>query len=228
MYICTLIILYGMKRICLLFLAIVLGTAVAAQDKYAANIDSKVIQSAYYEYMFRFPQSELQDFYKFCFQDFFGPGHIISSAQAAEQYLMSELSSAASFGGPLYEACGIQGQYVRVNISLVADSVVPMSVFLNAFVSSAAAVTSDMLREWPACWAKIVSALPQTALGKEASADFLRMLDQVFEKGEYAFHHSRQFNAAYNFHYRIVKRELFEQMLLPLIVRHYGASANQK
>lgn len=213
--------MFEMKRICLLFLAIMFAPMAMAQLNYSLDIDSHEVQQAYSNYMTAFPQSTLQDFYKLCFQDVFGPGHIISDAHSAERYLMSELASTKSFGGPLYEPCGIKGRFVRVNISLVADSVVPASLLLESFVESAVATPLWVLTEWPEVWRRICEALPESVRSQSVSVAFLKALDEALAQGNFAFHHSARFNAAYNFHYRIVDREIFEQKLLPLIVAHY-------
>ena len=39
-----------------------------------------------------YPQSTLQDVYKSCFQDYFGPAHIISNREAARRYIEYELA----------------------------------------------------------------------------------------------------------------------------------------
>ena len=39
-------------------------------------------------YMDRFPESDLRDLYKYCFQDFFGPEHLISDSLGGELYCL--------------------------------------------------------------------------------------------------------------------------------------------
>lgn len=192
-----------------------------AQVNYDMEPDPQEVQRTYFAYKTAYPQSELQDFYKLCFQDVFGPGHIIADTQSARNYLMSELASTKVFGGPLYEPCGISGRFVRVNISLVADSVLPAELLLEAFVESAVATPLWVVTQWPESWGRILASLPSSLRDEPASQDFLKALDEVLAKGDFAFHHSRRFNAAYNFHYRIVDRTIFEQRLFPLIEKHY-------
>lgn len=216
-----------MKRICLFFFVIAFAPTMKAQMNYGLDLGPKEVQAAYAGYMSAFPQSTLQDFYKLCFQDVFGPGHIISDAKSAEAYLMSEIASTQTFGGPIYEPCGIRGRYVRVNISLVADSVLPAELLLEAFVESAVATPLWVVTEWPEAWGRILESLPSSLRDEPASQDFLKSLEEVFAKGEFAFHHSRRFNAAYSFHYRIVDRNIFEQKLLPLINKHYFPFLNE-
>lgn len=48
----------------------------------------------------------------------------------------------------------------------------------------------------------------------EADSEAIRAL---LKEGQYASHHSRQYENAYHPHYRLIEREIFEKELLPLI-----------
>lgn len=42
-------------------------------------------------------------------------------------------------------------------------------------------------------------------------------IDSLLSTGDYAFHHSDAFTNAYDPHYRIIRRDLFEAELLPYL-----------
>ena len=52
----------------------------------------------------------------------------------------------------------------------------------------------------------------------EAKED-LEMIDSYVEKGDLIMHHSETFGEAYNPHYRIIARDIFEKEIKPLIDR---------
>ena len=68
-------------------------------------------------YMRRFPEAQLRDVYKSCFQDVYGPGHIIKDSAQCAQYVEQELqySDTGDHRFPDYEYTGVEGNYVRVN-----------------------------------------------------------------------------------------------------------------
>jgi len=47
----------------------------------------------------------------------------------------------------------------------------------------------------------------------------LEMIDSYVEKGDLIMHHSEAFSNAYNPHYRIIARDIFEKEIKPLIDR---------
>ena len=173
-----------------------------------------------------YPQSTLQDVYKSCFQDYFGPAHIIANREAARRYIEYELAHSTLTDTLYYEPCGWRSQYVRVNLSVVADSLISIDDFADAFYRSAPAQTPDVSLQWRAEWGRIATlvrslaaellpAHPQLSTLVERfsadSASITRMLDE----GKYVMHHSEPYGEAYNPHYRIIRRDIFEQEILP-------------
>lgn len=77
-------------------------------------VDSVAVNSAVASQMESYPESRLQDLYKFFFQDRFGPAHIIKDRQSAMDFILSELAEADTLMGPTMEPCGWQGNYVRL------------------------------------------------------------------------------------------------------------------
>lgn len=173
-----------------------------------------------------YPQSTLQDVYKSCFQDYFGPAHIIASREAARNYIEYELTHSALTDTRYYESCGWRSQYVRVNLAVVADSLVSLDAFADAFYRSAPTQTPEVSSQWLAEWERIATiahrlavelslAEPQLSLFLDRfEADSVAIADML-AAGHYVVHHSEPYGEAYNPHYRIVRRDIFEREILP-------------
>ena len=95
--------------------------------------------------------------YKSFFQDRFGPGHLISDRQSALDYILSELASADTLMGPATEPCGWLGNYVRVNLSVVADGQMTAEELTDALVASAKEVTTEDIERWKTEWQKLMT-----------------------------------------------------------------------
>ncbi|MGN0201796.1 MAG: hypothetical protein ACI399_02690 [Candidatus Cryptobacteroides sp.] len=159
------------------------------------------------------PESRLQDLYKSFFQDRFGPGHIIRDRESARNYILSELAGADSLGGPVTEVCGWEGNYVRVNLSVIADSLMSVDELTEALMASAIEVRDEDIEAWKEEWQEILSVIekhhPEITDMEEDKA----MLDSLLASGRYACHHSDAYNAAYHPHYRIIARDLLPYSL---------------
>lgn len=162
-----------------------------------------------------YPEATLQDIYKGCFQDRFGPAHILTNRDAAKNYILREVSSSDSFGGPDYEPCGHRGDYYRVNLRLVANGNISADELTDALMQSAQGVDTAMISGWRREWREIqnvVRNMPQCPKSfSRDSAD----IAQLFNSGKYVMHHSKTFNTHYKPHYRIIKHDVFQTRLLP-------------
>ncbi|MGM9802781.1 MAG: hypothetical protein ACI308_01240 [Muribaculaceae bacterium] len=172
------------------------------------------------EQMRVYPQSTLRDLYKNFFQDHFGPGHIVADTASAKAYLNKELATTKKFEGPLYERTGYAGNFYRVNLSLIKDGVIPYDVFFNAFVRSVNGIRHTPIEEWKKEWGVISNVISKMDLPIDDYKRDSVEIDSLLEQGKYVMHHSRRFNDAYDPHYRIISKEIFEAELLPLIERH--------
>ena len=79
----------------------------------------KAVREAVSRQMQNYPKSTLKDLYKNFFQDKFGPGHIISDTTAAGNYLRRELASYTECTGEIAEPTGWEGNFLRVNLSVI-------------------------------------------------------------------------------------------------------------
>lgn len=186
--------------------------------------DVKAIRSAIKSQISDYPESTLKDLYKNFFQDAFGPGHLMSDAVDAEQKMRAYLESECEYSLttppsslPYYQTTGWHGRFYRVSLSVINDGKVPFDTYFDAFMESAAKFILPDVKDWAEEWnvieSLIVKYFPDLPGYAEDSADIKALL----ESGNYASHHSRQFNEAYNPHYRLIEKSIFESRILPLL-----------
>ena len=173
------------------------------------------------EYMRKFPESQLQDVYKSCFQDVYGPGHIIKDSVTCAGFIMEEMSEidVSDKRFPTYEYTGVEGNYVRVNLRVLKEGKMEVGHLVKLMMESARQAKKMPLYDWRGQWERIVTVLrgfdksirPHHFDEDEAS------IEGLFNSSEVNCHHSQRFKEAYAPHYRIVRRDLFEKEILPLL-----------
>ena len=178
---------------------------------FGQSIDTIVVRSAIERQLTTYPESTLQDIYKSFYQEHFGPGHIISDTTSARRFLMKELSEMGKNQSPYFEPTGSQGDYVRVYLSAVSDSLIIAEQLLDAFVRSAN-LWQEPAVSWMEKWETIVSIIQANKMEIEGFEDGLPLLTAA-ARNNHAVHHSRPYNEAYHPHYRIVERSIFEREL---------------
>ena len=180
---------------------------------------NEAIEAAIARQVEMYPLTTLQDVYKSFYQECFGPGHIIEDEYSAAAYFHQEtsLSTEEPYGGYLYEPTGAEGDYYRVSLYAVKAGILPSEVLLSAFLRSARPVTPEGIMAWKKTWRKVsrIAAgfnLPGYESDKKA-------LDDILASGspDKAVHHSDAYNAAYDPHYRIVEKEIFETEIKPYL-----------
>ena len=181
------------------------------------NTSEKTTITGYITNFFtKYPEATLIDVYKDNFQDYFGPAHLLSDRNAVKKYIEYELANVDTLCGTYYEPCGWRGQYVRVNLSVITDSLLNIEDFINIFMDSAQgepALTQDWLDEWAAIQATVRRLYPHLENFAADSAHIAHLLSE----GNYVMHHSQSFNQHYHPHYRIIRSTLFEQHILPAL-----------
>ena len=182
---------------------------------FGQSIDTAAARSAIERQLTTYPESTLQDIYKSFYQEHFGPGHIISDTASARRYLMKELSKMGETQSPYYEPTGSQGDYVRVYLSAVADSLITAEQLLDAFVRSANSRQEPTV-SWLEKWEAIVSIIQANKMELEGVETDLPLLTEA-ARNHQAMHHSRRYNEVYHPHYRIVERSIFESELKPTL-----------
>ena len=197
-----------MIRNLLLILALVCSFSLFGQ-----SIDTVAVRSTIERQLTTYPESTLQDIYKSFYQEHFGPGHIISDTASARRYLMHELSEMGKIQSPYFEPTGSQGDYVRVYLSAVSDSLITAEQLLDAFVRSANSWQEPTI-SWMEKWEAIVSIIQANKMEIEGFKTDLPLLTEAARNNQ-AVHHSHRYNEAYHPHYRIVERSIFEIELKP-------------
>lgn len=180
---------------------------------FGQSIDTAAVRSAIERQLATYPESNLQDIYKSFYQEHFGPGHIISDTTSARRYLMKELSEMGGTLSPYYEPTGSQGEYVRVCLSAVADSLITAEQLLDALIRSANSWQEPNV-SWLEKWGAIVSVIQVNKIIIEGFETDLPLLTEAARNNQ-AVHHSLRYNEAYHPHYRIVERSIFELELKP-------------
>lgn len=161
--------------------------------------------------------SQYRDIYKSFMQDYFGPGHILNDTASAGNYMRYELENSESFDGPDFEKTGFEGNFYRVNLRLVKEGKIPFERFFNAFVKSVKDIIPPDGESWMRIWNEIDREITEMGWKFENEAQDRSELSEQFGKGDFIAHHSRAFNEANNFHYRIISRDNFNRLILPLL-----------
>jgi hypothetical protein len=165
-----------------------------------------------------YPESTLQDLYKNFFQDYFGPGHIVRDSASAGAYLDEELAAAGqTTAGAYYEPTGYNGNFYRVNLSVVKEGIISRDAFFDAFLRSVDNIQLLTVEEWMNEWIRIDSVVQTMNL---SLADYTKDRENIFsllKQGKYVMHHSEPFSRKYDPHYRIIEREIFLKEILPLL-----------
>lgn len=166
-----------------------------------------------------YPKSRLLDIYKSCFQDFMGAEHLVGDTLSVRRYLEYELQQIEgdSLMSWYAEPCGLQGRYVRVSLRVVQEGLVSLDQLLSAFIRSANYSVRPSVEVWKTEWEKIVGQIDEMRLGLPYYDDDRRFIADVLAQGKYAISHSPDYRAAYRPHYRIVRRDIFERELKPLL-----------
>lgn len=168
-----------------------------------------------------YPKSRLLDIYKSCFQDYLGAEHLVSDIQCVKAYLDEELASTTieDLMPWYYEPCGIDSCYYRVSIRAVKEGLMTEDMLLDAFVRSANSASRPSVDSWRERWHKIIGTIDQMNLSLPHYSEDRQFIDSILSAGKYAISHSPGYREAYKPHYRIVRRDIFEQEIKPLIDR---------
>ena len=198
-----------MKKTIFSVFVMLFSLALSAQD----------IQGFVTKQMQTYPKSRLLDIYKSCFQDYMGAEHLVSDRQRVKAYLDEELQTTSldDLMPWYYEACGVNGQYVRVSIRAIKENLITEDVLLDAFIRSANSDKRPTVEFWRDRWHKIVGTIDQMELNLPNYQLDRAFIDSILSVGKYAISHSPEYREAYRPHYRIVEKSIFENEIKPLI-----------
>jgi hypothetical protein len=119
----------------------------------------------------------------------------------------------------MYYPVGDEGNYVRVDLSVVLDGLIDEETFLDAFIRSANEGKRSTEEQWVAKWKDLEKVIRKDFPDIPDADKDLVIIDSLIEKGDLIMHHSEAFTEAYNPHYRIIARDVFEKGLKPLLER---------
>ena len=198
-----------MKKTIFVVIAMLFSVALSAQD----------IQGFVTKQMQTYPKSRLLDIYKSCFQDYMGAEHLVSDRERVKAYLDEELQTTSldDLMPWYYEACGVNGQYVRVSIRAIKENLITEDVLLDAFTRSANSDMRPTVESWRDRWHKIVGTIDQMELNLPNYQQDRVFIDSILSVGKYAISHSPEYRKAYRPHYRIVEKGIFENEIKPVI-----------
>ena len=166
-------------------------------------------------YFQRYPQATLQDIYKGSFQDVFGPAHILTNRESVTKYIQYEMSQVESYENEDYVPCGWQGNFYQVNLKVIADGRVPMDTFVEAFMASAQGIDTTLTPQFIEDWQWMQQSVRKVVPDLEGFEEDSTLLANLLKEGKYVVHHSQKFNDHYQPHYRIIRKGLFEEKILP-------------
>ena len=169
------------------------------------------------------PNQTLQDVYKSCYQDEYGPGHLISNESSAINSLFQEINSIEKDYNPptLIEKTGIHGNYLRVDLTLVRDGIVPFFVLFRALKISATIGGQKSDKNWDKIWNEIAQAIIDSDLRFENFEEDLERLEIISKSDDKVVHHSEMYENTYHPHYRIIEKNVFNDVIKPYINKLY-------
>lgn len=194
-----------------------IGVRISAQP----DADKEMIKYALLDITGKYPDAQLADVYKTFYQDMFGPGHLLEDSTMAQYYVFDEIAANDTLVGVLYEPTGYHGNYVRVNLSTIAYSMIPMSVYMLAFTNSIAKKEAEPSpQQWISMWSRIEECIAELGLRFPNEEQDRMMIASKMDSLDFPMHHSERFNNTYKLHYRIINRDVFTRDLLPLIYKN--------
>ncbi|MBR1769420.1 MAG: hypothetical protein IJ748_03085 [Bacteroidales bacterium] len=166
-----------------------------------------------------YPKATLQDIYKTSFQDTFGPEHLVENPQSVINYLKKEMPEVKNTF-PYYEFCGLDGNFVRVHLSVIKDSIVSLETLADAFVRSSKMINKNItLKDWLEDWRERCGIISQMNIELVNYEEDSLFVENLIKKGHYAWVHSPAYRENYHPHYRIIQKDIFFEEIFPLIHR---------
>lgn len=199
------------------FFRILLGIISILTTMSACTSQSSSREAFVRTYLQTYPEATLQDIYKGSFQDIFGPAHLLTDREAVINYIHHEIKSADQFEEADYVPCGWQGNFYQVNLKVIAEGRVPLDTFVDAFIASANGIDTTLTQVWLDEWKMLQASVRQVAPDLPGFTEDSTYLAHLLKEGKYVIHHSQKFNAHYHPHYRIIRKDLFEEKILPML-----------
>jgi hypothetical protein len=120
-----------------------------------------------------------------------------------------------------YDPCGWRHNYYQVSLDVIADGIMSVEEFADAFIAGGGQ-EPDVTPEWLDEWNEIKRVVKKKAPGVKGFSKDASRISSLIKEGKYVVHHSDAYNQAYKPHYRIMRRDIFEAVVLPKIKKHTG------
>lgn len=182
------------------------------------NAGGNDVRTAVNSQLSLYPELHLQDLYKAFFQAEFGAEHIVSDTTSAGRYLDMELG-VPDHSAVLYEPIGTDSTFYRVHLRAVQEGYISRNQLFSAFVGGVHPVEIPQIEKWNKTWPHIDAVIDRMNLNLPDYDREKAAIDSLLATGSYAIHHSEEFSDKYDPHYRIVRKDLFEEVLLPLLLQ---------
>jgi hypothetical protein len=156
-----------------------------------------------------YPEAGLSDIYKNLFKDSFGPGHLIPDTLEAGSYLNSELQDPFWVDTAKFQKLGINHDFVRVNLILVKNGLIPRTVLFDAMVKSVPLARKPGIEDWKKEWFEVERIVKEIRPDLPGFLQDSLKIDEMLATGETVMHHSEQFTEKYHPHYRIIHKSFF-------------------
>lgn len=194
-------------------------TILAMAISLTTMLQAQTVESFVTGLLQQYPEARLLDIYKSSFQDYMGAEHLVGDIESARGYLEQELSTTTSVDLQdwYYEPCGVEGRYVRISLKAVIDGKVTPEALLDAFVRSANGSERPTVEQWTDRWHQMIAVIDSMSLDLPHYEEDKQFIEKVLAMGKYAISHSPEYRDAYSPHYRIVRRDIFDKELKPLI-----------
>ena len=115
-----------------------------------------------------------------------------------------------------YTPCGWRNNYYQVSLEVISDGLMSVEEFADAFIAGGGAVP-EVGREWQQEWDLIKKCVKEVAPHIEEYKKDDAKITALIKEGKYVVHHSTRYGEAYKPHYRIIRSDIFESAILPLI-----------
>ncbi|MCU0644824.1 MAG: hypothetical protein MUC94_11245 [bacterium] len=154
----------------------------------------------------------IQDAYKLIYQSVFGIEHLLNDLEAAKSYLEREAAAIVAYDAEsMLESIALDGAVVRLNLRPYKFRHGNLDRLFQAMLDSAGQIngSQEAFLKW---WGYFKQGVIQATLDFNLAE--LEAFDQKVQSKNYPpMHHSPQYRAANQPAYRVLKREIAEQLL---------------
>ena len=215
-----------MKFVYLVLAVLLAVQPLVAQDGvHPQKIRKSAVEKSVRGFLEKYPKATLQDIYKNNFQDYFGPSHIMADREGVLKYLNWELAQMEKERkeggihreGNYYDPCGWRHNYYQVSLLVIKEGMMTVEEFADAFIAGGGAAP-QVTAEWIQEWEVIKGAVKEFSPGMEGFESDADKIDTLLKGGDYVVHHSKKYEETYFPHYRIIRGDVFENVVLPKIL----------